>query len=589
MAYNTRWTVPFKDINGTLRTIYIDEEGFSGSPTTLTAGDKPLVWDEDNSEDLTRRVRGITGRLQVIEQVYGDLVDLYPTTPLQLRVRCSSVFYGFIKVQNNTSPWTGGPRTLTFNVVSPLALAYDIPMPINTTLGMRGMGNVMSELMDTMGYSYVSMPRGNVEELGKFFEGSIRGMLICPYADDKDYHYANDNEIFAPISCGEMIEMICERHQLIAHDAVDYFSPSLVFARVGGDTNGMYRWTKTDIDAGNYSTASLLLDASAPGRNILSDFSVAGDDNTESAVHPYAYIDIKHEGTPGETVNFPTQQSDYNLPNNLTPRGIWLTNVNANVKLGNLDLVESDNMRHVDALYFDFLSTGLPSDTLMYAITFYNVDRNQTYRLKFKYAHKTGTGHDMIEISAKGSGGWYGVDRTHETKYQFSLNGDPASQVLRPSTEYEVTTYMTISPDDYITLYFYVAHYGSALTNFYLTDVELEVIENGESTYQRWTEQPFVERITGNVGDKPLSINMRLNDTYFSNYYLTEYEFLIEYPTFLLRGQKRVQITVRAGQLDKLWYLYRYYMNSDDEIWSIIAISYNVCNNTYKLTIHQIR
>lgn len=592
MAYATRWTVPFKDINRTLRTIYIEQDGYTGNPTALTPGDKPLVWDEDASEDLTSRVRGITGRLQVIEHVYGDLSDLYPTTPLQLRVRCQNVFYGFIKVQNSTNPWTSGPRTLTLNVVSPLALAYDIPMPINHTLGMREVGDVMTELMNTLGYSFVTMPRGNVSELGKFFEGTIRGMLICPYADDKDYHYANDDEVFAPISCGEVLEMICERHSLMAHDSVESDSASLVLSRVGGDTNGMYRWSISDIEAGTYSNATQVLAWDASSHEVLTDFTVAGNSNSESLVHPYSYIDIKHEGEDGDTVHFPTPQSFYNpnlAPNYiLAPRGIWLTNANANVKLGNLDLADSDNIWHKDALFFDFLSTGIAAGSLLFSVTFYNVDNLGYYRVKFKYAHKRDSGHDAIQLSARGSNGWYGVNPNVEVKYMFSLNGDAASSVVSPSTEYEVTTGMYIKPSDFVTLNFYVATNGEALTNLYITDVELERVDSSEATHERWEEQRFIERIIGSVGDKPLTINMRLNDTFFSNYYVTDYEFFFEYPTYFLNSQRRVQITVRAGELSALWYMYLYSLYSDNPRWRIIAISYDVRDHLYKLTLHRI-
>jgi hypothetical protein len=87
MAYTNRWSITFKDFENTTRTIYIQQDGWSGGVTALTPGNNPMIWEEDSSEDLTRRVRGKTGRIEVIEENYGDLADLYPTRPMKKRSR----------------------------------------------------------------------------------------------------------------------------------------------------------------------------------------------------------------------------------------------------------------------------------------------------------------------------------------------------------------------------------------------------------------------------------------------------------------------------------------------------------------------
>ena len=155
MAYANRWSITFKDFDGTTRVIYIQQDGWTGGVTALTPGNNPMIWDEDITEDLTKRVRGKTGRIEVIEHTYGELRDLYPSTPLQNRVVCNGVFFGYIKAQNSSNGWEAGPRTLKLNILSPLALAYDIPMPINTTMGLREMGSVIVDLMDTLGYDFM--------------------------------------------------------------------------------------------------------------------------------------------------------------------------------------------------------------------------------------------------------------------------------------------------------------------------------------------------------------------------------------------------------------------------------------------------
>ena len=72
MAYTNRWSITFKDFDDTTHTIYIQQDGWTGGVTALTPGNNPMVWDENSSEDLTERVRGKTGRIEVIEENYGE-------------------------------------------------------------------------------------------------------------------------------------------------------------------------------------------------------------------------------------------------------------------------------------------------------------------------------------------------------------------------------------------------------------------------------------------------------------------------------------------------------------------------------------
>lgn len=600
MSYGRKYRVPFKDINDVSRTIYIYEDGYTGSETVLTAAANPIVWDENSDEDLSSRVRGITGRLELIEENYGDLADFNPATPMQYKVVCQDVFFGFIKPQNSTNNWEAGPRVLKFNILSPLAMAYDIPMPINTTMGMREMGQVMVDIIDTFGYSYISMPKGNVYDLGEFFRGQVRGMHICPYANDKDYHYANDDEIFAPISIGQLLEEICDAHDLIAHDAIDMQSASLVFSRIS-DTNGMYRWSASNIRSGDYDTATQLTSVPITPHELMTDFSVASNDNDESLVKPYSYIDFTHEGEKGDSVEWPTAQSEYKPRVSqyyLTPRGIWLTDVNSNLKLGLHGAYKTDHFDYCDTLLFNVYPSTISASSKLFSITFYNVDKNAQYRLKFKYSHSKDDLHDALQISARGKGGWYTGNGTSgpngnpnqqsEQKILVSLGGD-SGHIADPQTEYETNFALYMIADEYITINFYVSSIGNDISNLYVRSVELEKLPVNEDTdlSVRWGEQRFVRRVTGGVGNRVLSIAQGLNNTFFSNYYTTDYEFVNNDMQYMLRSQRRMQIYARSGTLNKLWYMYHYNIYEEGG-WRIIAISYNVKKCIYKLTLQKV-
>lgn len=605
MAYANRWSITFKDFGDTTRTIYIQQDGWLGGVTALTPGNNPMIWEEDNSEDLTKRVRGKTGRIEVIEDNYGDLKDLYPTTPMQNRVVCNGVFWGYIKAQNSTNGWEAGPRTLKLNILSPLAMAYDIPMPINTTLGLREMGSVMADIMNTIGYTRLTLPVGTSTNKGDFFRGQIRGMLICPYANDKDYHYANDNEIFAPISIGELLEYICERHDLIAHDVPFSEQPQLLLTRM--TLPGIYyQWSYANISGGNYDTASAYNYGNTE-KNLLTEFSMAGDDNTEQLVLPYSTIDVTHEGERGDSIKTPTEQSLYVEETvayfNLTPRGIWLTNKDQCVRLHgeSLKKVGSEGHNADDWELADVLDINpnsiLASGSLAFSITFYNVDRAKAYQLFFKYSHRDEGLHDSLYISARDKNGWFQLSHAaadvrpanvypnsnSEVKMNVALNGGQYGE-----ESYESTIRCGMVPEEYITINFYVG--AQDLQRLKIYDIRLEATNaiNG-GLWAKYADQRFVERYPPwSIGEKKiLNHALHLNNTFFSNYYETDFGFSNEIPYYLINSQRRIRVTVRSSNsLSMFWYMYKYYIESQTAKWKVIAISYNVRNRTYILTLH---
>ena len=609
MAYTNRWSITFKDFENTTRTIYIQQDGWSGGVTALTPGNNPMIWEEDSSEDLTRRVRGKTGRIEVIEENYGDLADLYPTRPMKNRVVCSGVFWGYIKAQNSTNGWESGPRTLKLNILSPLAMAYDIPMPINTTMGKREMGSVIVDLMDTLGYDFMVMPigRSTAENRGDFFRGQIRGMLICPYANDKDYHYVTDNDVFAPISTGELLEYICERHDLIAHEGISGSYAELLLTKMVS-SGSYYEWTRGTLRHQDYDTARFINNGTTE-QDLLSNFTVADDNNTEQLILPYSTIDVTHEGERGSSVEAPTQQSEYVEQqvayHNLLARGIWLTNKHDDVSLHGEDVMKPDTEGHnfddwEDADVLDAHPLNgrvIGQNTLLFTLNFYDVDPSMAYQLRFKYSHEKEGTHDSLSLSARGKNGWFYLSQAAE-------DVRPANEYPTYSTEqkrlisigggttgektFEATIRCGMVPDEFITINFYVG--SQDLQRLKIYDVRLEATPaQSDGLWNRYNEQRFVERYPPwSTGEKKLlKYNLRLNNTFFSNYYETSLEYNTEVPYFLTSSQRRVRVTVKGVALSRLWYMYRYYIESQDAPhWKLVAISYDVRMNTYTLTLH---
>lgn len=611
MAYTNRWSITFKDIEDATHTIYIQQDGWDGGVTALIPGKTPIIWDEDSSEDLTKRVRGKTGHIEVIEENYGDLKDLYPTAPMQNRVVCNNVFWGYIKAQNSTNAWEAGPRVLKLNILSPLAMAYDIPMPVNMTPGLREMGSVILDIMDTIGYATIIMGCGIMpqSQKGEFFRGQINNTLICPYANDKNYHYANDNEVFAPISIGEVIEYICERHDLIAHDYINGDKPELILSKMNY-AGVYYRWLKGNIIAGGsaYDMASWVNNGDTL-KELLAEFTVADNNNTEQLIMPYSTIDVTHEGERGGNIEAPTQQSQYVEQQvayyTLLPRGIWLSNANQCVRLHGDELKKVGNEGHnyddwemADVLDVQPAST-LASGSIMFSITFYNVDPKNAYQLFFKYSHEKEGSHDSIYLSARGKSGWFKFSNaaedvrpineypTHSTeqKVNISLGGGTLGEMT-----YEKTFRCGLVPDEYITLNFYVG--AQNLQRLKIYDIHFEAYPSDSSGLtDRYAEQRFVERYPPrSTGEKKiLQYNLHLNETFFSNYYHTDFEYNTEIPYYLINSQRRIRVTVKNPSMSSLWYLYKYYIESQDSIWKLVAMSYDVRNNQFTLTLHNNR
>ena len=92
MSKQVRWQVPFAAHDGTRYRVDIYDEGYTGNPVVLTAGETPFVTDEDDSDDFFCPVRTQTGTLQVCTDIEGSntplkLEDILPANNIARPVR----------------------------------------------------------------------------------------------------------------------------------------------------------------------------------------------------------------------------------------------------------------------------------------------------------------------------------------------------------------------------------------------------------------------------------------------------------------------------------------------------------------------
>ena len=152
---------------------------------------------------------------------------------------------------------------------------------------------------------------------------------------------------------------------------------------------------------------------------------------------------------------------------------------------------------------------------------------------------------------------------------------------------YERTIRCGMVPEEYIILYFYAG--AQDLQRLKIWDIRLEATNatNG-GLLAKYADQRFVERYPPwSTGEKKiLNYAVHLNKTFFSNYYDTDLEFNTEVPYYLINSQRRVRVTVRASSLSMFWYMYKYSIMDGVAKWKVVAISYNVRNKTFTLTLH---
>jgi hypothetical protein len=340
---------------------------------------------------------------------------------------------------------------------------------------------------------------------------------------------------------------------------------------------------------------------------LLNEFSVADNDNTEQLVLPYSTINVTHEGEKGDTdIDAPTEQSQYVEQSvayyNLTPRGIWLTNVDQCVRLHgeSLKKVGTEGHNNSDWELADVLdinpNSTLASGSLAFSVTFYNVDPTMAYQLFFNYSHRMEGTNDSLYISARGKNGWYQISNSAEDvrpanvyptrDSEYKINKPLEGGSLGEQT-YEATFRCGFVPDEYITINFYVGNRNLQRLKIYNIRLKGFPTENG-GLDAKYSDNRFVERYPPrSTGEKKvLNYAVHLNKTYFSNYYNTDFGFSIEVPYYLINSQRRVRVTVRANELSVFWYMYKYSIMDGDARWKVVAISYNVRDKTFTLTLH---
>ena len=210
-------------MNGTTCRVDIYKRGYSGSSyTTLTGGQDPFFWEEDNDESLLKVVRQKTGYINVIETSNGSLSDLAPATDsdhfVEFYYGSTLYFTGFMQAQNFENDWAPAPRRMSFPVQSPLALIYGKKFNIPQAPSYLRLAEVLKEVCDGLqaNIGYVIFPSGYRSDMNLSLY--INTMVYCPYNDQYQCSAQSTEPLFTATTYGEFIEGLCNCFGLMVHD-----------------------------------------------------------------------------------------------------------------------------------------------------------------------------------------------------------------------------------------------------------------------------------------------------------------------------------------------------------------------------------
>ena len=297
MARNIRWQATFLSLSGRTGRIDIYDEGWpSGNVTQLIPAATPVTIDEDDDENLLNVIRAKTGYISFIEENYGDLADLYPTTNkshyVEISYNYSKKFCGYMQAQAFEQPAGPGPTVLSFPITTALGLLGDFRFAPITTPHEVTLGELLAEVIQNIEvpYSQVIIPRLDTAT-NCWLSKRINSLVVSPFNSDYSQVRDVDSDLFTPITYQEFLEGICNAWGMILQDN----GTDLVFRRV--DYTGTYLVVDTsilsDIGSGWDSISSVHGDSVT---YLSSYYDWCDDDASISLVKPFERITREFEG-----------------------------------------------------------------------------------------------------------------------------------------------------------------------------------------------------------------------------------------------------------------------------------------------------
>lgn len=635
---NKRWTLPFMSLNGMECRVDIYKKGYTGSEvTTLTGAAVPIRWDEDDDEDLLNVVRVKTGELNVIEMNYGDLRELYPSLSNDHYIEVyygeiieydeddgsiisredRLIFVGFMQAQTFENEWVSGPRTLSFNIMSPLGLADGLMFNKPTTPSFKSLGTLLREIIDGLNANIGFVVFPDPDSNGSMKTYCMFHMLLCSNVvtpEDGPYKYnLTTADLFSQRSYREFLEGLCNCFGMMVHDNINVGQIQLVFSRF--DYTGKYSWTSRYQLADGQSRSHISVDGNTES-DLATATSVSADDNTESLILPLNKIDITYDGGFFKSASLPFDrcsryagggtglsgwQMAYNIPINgelTSDKLISNPFLNSNGRLSSPGVVFAgvgqDSPEEMVLIQKGTgWETGVP---VIFKWTLYerpwqsfHISFNGKYGSSIANLDNPDDGDATIHLFIKcgnryyTNSGWGTTVNSYNTAF-----GDHTIAVSDLSTigrGYPLEIWMTID------LQYLNADYIYTIQKFKVERGTGEFYEYvyGENGSDERTIDGDVSEVSGSVdclfSDQALTNNLlsaiggNASVGYPENPYYSAYRYLIV-------SQNRLQVRVKGTVPDYAYILKTIYFNTGWR-WRIIAIGFNPIDDEYTITMHR--
>ena len=148
MSKQVRWQVPFAAQDGTQYRVDIYDEGYTGSPVELTAGETPFTTDEDDSDDFFAPVRTQSGTLQICTETQSGstikLEDILPANNIDRPVRLVNLsnsnaveWQGFLSCEAYSQDYIGIPQNLDLPLIGVLEAMDSIEVELSDSMAFK--------------------------------------------------------------------------------------------------------------------------------------------------------------------------------------------------------------------------------------------------------------------------------------------------------------------------------------------------------------------------------------------------------------------------------------------------------------------
>lgn len=204
MSKAVRWQVPFAAQDGTQYRVDIYDEGYTGSPVELTAGETPFTTDEDDSDDFFAPVRTQSGTLQICTETPSGstikLEDILPANNIERPVRLVNLsnsnaveWQGFLSCEAYSQDYIGIPQNLDLPLIGVLEAMASVEADPAKLSGLNTVGTTIEKLLD------IFIDKAGVSYFSEYYLPSIaRGSnIVSKYIDAsvlfEQKEYNNEN------------------------------------------------------------------------------------------------------------------------------------------------------------------------------------------------------------------------------------------------------------------------------------------------------------------------------------------------------------------------------------------------------------